>query len=178
MVGKRRMMVFCLVMLISGSVVAALATSLVPLIVGRALQGLSTGLIPLGISLMRDELPVMVLGGGAAIAALAIVAAIPPRAAVTTAHDAVDGPALLVRGTVRHEGGPAGRGAHRREHRRPPARHGRAADDGGFALARTGTGRAHLLVVQWSGIARAEPLAGTDGLVCDVELADRVPVPG
>jgi MFS family permease len=67
MVGKRRMMVFCLVMLISGSVVAALSTSLVPLIVGRALQGLSTGLIPLGISLMRDELPPERLGSATAL---------------------------------------------------------------------------------------------------------------
>ncbi|WP_312029892.1 MFS transporter [Actinomycetospora sp. TBRC 11914] len=67
MVGKRRMMFFCLVMLIAGSVVAALAGSLVPLIVGRALQGLSTGLIPLGISLMRDELPPERLGSATAL---------------------------------------------------------------------------------------------------------------
>lgn len=67
MLGKRRMMVFCLVMLISGSVVAALSTSLVPLIVGRSLQGLSTGLIPLGISLMRDELPPERLGSATAL---------------------------------------------------------------------------------------------------------------
>jgi EmrB/QacA subfamily drug resistance transporter len=67
MVGKRRMMFFCLAMLIAGSVVAALAGSLVPLIVGRALQGLSTGLIPLGISLMRDELPPERLGSATAL---------------------------------------------------------------------------------------------------------------
>lgn len=67
MIGKRRMLLFCLVMLIAGSVVAALSTSLVPLIVGRALQGLSTGLIPLGISLMRDELPAERLGSAVAL---------------------------------------------------------------------------------------------------------------
>jgi MFS family permease len=67
MVGKRRMMFFCLAMLIAGSVVAALAGSLIPLIVGRALQGLSTGLIPLGISLMRDELPPERLGSATAL---------------------------------------------------------------------------------------------------------------
>lgn len=67
MVGKRRMMFFCLAMLIAGSVVAALAGSLVPLIIGRALQGLSTGLIPLGISLMRDELPPERLGSATAL---------------------------------------------------------------------------------------------------------------
>ena len=54
---------------------------------------------------------------------------------------------------------------------------GRTADDGAFTLRPTGDGRPHLLVVQWSGIARAEPLAGTDGLVRDIELGDRVPVP-
>jgi cytochrome P450 len=62
MVGKRRMMFFCLAMLIAGSVVAALSGSLIPLIIGRALQGLSTGLIPLGISLMRDELRRLLTG--------------------------------------------------------------------------------------------------------------------
>ena len=67
MFGKRRMMFFCLAMLIAGSVVAALAGSLIPLIVGRALQGLSTGLIPLGISLMRDELPPERLGSATAL---------------------------------------------------------------------------------------------------------------
>jgi MFS family permease len=67
MVGKRRMMLFCLAMLIAGSVVAALSTSLIPLVVGRALQGLSTGLIPLGISLMRDELPPERLGSATAL---------------------------------------------------------------------------------------------------------------
>lgn len=54
---------------------------------------------------------------------------------------------------------------------------GRTADDGAITLRRVGDGRPHLLVVQWSGIARAEPPAGTDGLVRDIDLGDRVPVP-
>ncbi|MFC5063535.1 MFS transporter [Actinomycetospora atypica] len=67
MVGKRRMLLVCVAVLVIGSVVAALSTSLVPLVVGRALQGLATGVIPLGISLMRDELPAERLGSATAL---------------------------------------------------------------------------------------------------------------
>ncbi|MCX5059086.1 MULTISPECIES: MFS transporter [Streptomyces] len=57
MVGKRRMLLVSLVMLVTGSVIAALSDSLTPMIVGRVLQGMAAGVIPLGISIMRDELP-------------------------------------------------------------------------------------------------------------------------
>ncbi|MET0188644.1 MAG: MFS transporter, partial [Pseudonocardia sediminis] len=66
MFGKRRMLLICLVMLVVGSVIGALSTSLVPLVVGRAIQGLATGVIPLGISLMRDSLPAERLGSATA----------------------------------------------------------------------------------------------------------------
>ncbi|MBW0104223.1 MFS transporter [Pseudonocardia sp. KRD-291] len=66
MFGKRRMLLICLAMLVVGSVVGALSTSLVPLVVGRAIQGLATGVIPLGISLMRDSLPAERLGSATA----------------------------------------------------------------------------------------------------------------
>ncbi|TCO46875.1 MFS transporter [Kribbella antiqua] len=62
MYGKRRMLLISLAMLVTGSVVAALSSSLTPMIVGRALQGLASGVIPLGISIMRDELPSEKLG--------------------------------------------------------------------------------------------------------------------
>jgi MFS family permease len=62
MYGKRRMLLVSVAMLVAGSVVAALSTSLTPMIVGRALQGLAAGVIPLGISIMRDELPSEKLG--------------------------------------------------------------------------------------------------------------------
>ncbi|MFE2723223.1 MFS transporter [Kitasatospora sp. NPDC059327] len=55
--GKRRMLLASLVLMIVGSVVAALGSSLVPVVVGRALQGAAAGVIPLGISIMRDVLP-------------------------------------------------------------------------------------------------------------------------
>ena len=67
MFGKRRMLLVCVAVLVIGSVVAALSTSLIPLVVGRALQGLATGVIPLGISLMRDELPAERLGSATAL---------------------------------------------------------------------------------------------------------------
>ncbi|MBN9734765.1 MULTISPECIES: MFS transporter [unclassified Pseudonocardia] len=66
MVGKRRMLLVCLGVLVTGSVVAALSTSLVPLVVGRALQGLAAGVVPLGISLMRDLLPAERVGSATA----------------------------------------------------------------------------------------------------------------
>ncbi|GAA3119852.1 MFS family permease [Kribbella aluminosa] len=62
MYGKRRMLLISVGMLVAGSVVAALSSSLVPMIAGRALQGLAAGVIPLGISIMRDELPPEKLG--------------------------------------------------------------------------------------------------------------------
>jgi EmrB/QacA subfamily drug resistance transporter len=67
MVGKRRMLLASLVLLVSGSVVCALSESLVPMIVGRALQGLAAAVVPLGISIMRDELPAERLGSATAL---------------------------------------------------------------------------------------------------------------
>jgi MFS family permease len=66
MYGKRRMLLVSVGMLVAGSIVAALSSSLTPMIVGRALQGLASGVIPLGISIMRDELPTEKLGSATA----------------------------------------------------------------------------------------------------------------
>ncbi|MFJ9706298.1 MFS transporter [Streptomyces sp. NPDC101234] len=67
MIGKRRMILVSLVMLMAGSITAALSDSLTPMIVGRALQGLAAGVVPLGISIMRDELPPERLGSATAL---------------------------------------------------------------------------------------------------------------
>ncbi|MFS8097485.1 MFS transporter [Lentzea alba] len=67
MYGKRRMLLISLVLLVLGSVVAALSYSLVPMLVARAVQGLAAGVIPLGISIMRDELPADRLGSATAM---------------------------------------------------------------------------------------------------------------
>jgi MFS family permease len=67
MVGKRRMLLVSMAMLVAGSVTAALSDSLAPMIAGRVLQGLASGVIPLGISIMRDELPAERLGAATAL---------------------------------------------------------------------------------------------------------------
>lgn len=67
MFGKRRMLLLGIVLLVSGSVVCALADSLVPMIIGRGLQGLAAAVIPLGISIMRDVLPAERLAGSTAL---------------------------------------------------------------------------------------------------------------
>jgi MFS family permease len=67
MVGKRRMLLVSLTVLVAGSVICGLSSSLTPTIVGRTLQGLSVGVIPLGISIMRDELPPERLGSAMAL---------------------------------------------------------------------------------------------------------------
>jgi MFS family permease len=56
MYGKRRIVLLLLGLLILGSVIAALSTSLIGVIVGRALQGAVTGVVPLGIAILRDVL--------------------------------------------------------------------------------------------------------------------------
>ncbi|GAA2431785.1 MFS transporter [Actinomadura vinacea] len=65
--GKRRVLLGCVLLLVVGSVVGAMANSLVPMVVGRALQGLAAGIIPLGISIMRDVLPPERLGSSIAL---------------------------------------------------------------------------------------------------------------
>ncbi|MGA4928780.1 MFS transporter [Streptomyces incarnatus] len=67
LVGKRRMMLICVVPLVIGSVVCALSASVVPMIVGRGLQGMGMGMIPLGIALLRDVLPAEKLSGSIAL---------------------------------------------------------------------------------------------------------------
>jgi EmrB/QacA subfamily drug resistance transporter len=67
MLGKRRMLLVCIAILVAGSVISALATTLPVLVVGRALQGLAAGVVPLGISLMRDHLPAEKLGSSTSL---------------------------------------------------------------------------------------------------------------
>lgn len=62
MFGKRLMLVASLAVLLVGSLLCAVSSSLVPVIAGRALQGMSMGAIALGISIMRDELPTEKVG--------------------------------------------------------------------------------------------------------------------
>jgi MFS family permease len=55
--GKQRVLVASSLILLTGSLVCALSSTLVPVLTGRALQGLAMGFIPVGISLMREITP-------------------------------------------------------------------------------------------------------------------------
>ncbi|MBB4688635.1 MFS transporter [Amycolatopsis jiangsuensis] len=55
--GKRRVLLASLAVLVAGSVLSAVTSSLALMVAGRGLQGFAMGVIPLGISIMRDELP-------------------------------------------------------------------------------------------------------------------------
>ncbi|MDR8414086.1 MFS transporter [Nonomuraea sp. 3-1Str] len=66
MLGKRRVLLYCLGLMIAGSVLCACAGSVATLIGGRALQGCAAGALPLGLSIMRDQLPARRLGRGLA----------------------------------------------------------------------------------------------------------------
>jgi EmrB/QacA subfamily drug resistance transporter len=57
MMGKRRILIIVLAILLVGTVLAALAPNLGVLIVARALQGAAGAVLPLSIGIVRDELP-------------------------------------------------------------------------------------------------------------------------
>ena len=57
MIGKQRVLIASAILLLIGSLVAALSNTIGPLLVGRALQGLAMGFIPVGISLIREVTP-------------------------------------------------------------------------------------------------------------------------
>lgn len=57
MVGKRRILIVVLALLLVGTVLAALAPNLGVLIVARILQGAAGAVMPLSIGIVRDELP-------------------------------------------------------------------------------------------------------------------------
>lgn len=57
MYGRRRMLLTSFVLLLAGSVIAGLASSLPMLLVGRVVQGFSVAVIPLSIGVVRGALP-------------------------------------------------------------------------------------------------------------------------
>jgi MFS family permease len=67
MYGKRRIMLVLLLIMATGSVVAALSSTVIPMIVGRSLQGIGLGVIALGISILRDVIHPRNLGGAVAL---------------------------------------------------------------------------------------------------------------
>ncbi|WP_168627788.1 MULTISPECIES: MFS transporter [unclassified Cryobacterium] len=67
MYGKRRITLALLVLMVLGSLIAAISNTLIPLVIGRALQGLSLGAIALGISILRDVIHPSKLGRSVAL---------------------------------------------------------------------------------------------------------------
>jgi EmrB/QacA subfamily drug resistance transporter len=57
MYGKERLLVWTLLVLAAGTLLAAVATSLGVLIVARVIQGVAGGIFPLSFSIVRDEFP-------------------------------------------------------------------------------------------------------------------------
>ena len=57
MYGKKKVMVVSAGILVVGSLIAALSSSLAPFLVGRALQGMAMGYIPVAISMVREVAP-------------------------------------------------------------------------------------------------------------------------
>ncbi|GAB7007528.1 hypothetical protein JCM18899A_50030 [Nocardioides sp. AN3] len=75
-VGKDRMLVAVLAALSTGSLIAAIATSVEVLIVARVIQGIGAGVLPLSFGIIRDEFPEKkVPGAVGVVASLAAVGA-------------------------------------------------------------------------------------------------------
>ncbi|MDQ6524611.1 MFS transporter [Nocardioides sp. LHD-245] len=55
--GKQRILVLSALLLVLGSLVCALSSTLVPMLAGRLLQGFAMGFIPVGIALLREVTP-------------------------------------------------------------------------------------------------------------------------
>jgi MFS family permease len=67
LMGKRRMLLSSLAIMVVGSLICGFTDQLVVMIAGRVLQGFAMGAIPLGIGLMRDMLPAEKLGSAMAL---------------------------------------------------------------------------------------------------------------
>ena len=66
LIGKRRVLLVSVGILVAGSVICALSSALLPMLVGRAMQGLAMGFIPVGISLIREIVPPSMAGSSTA----------------------------------------------------------------------------------------------------------------
>ncbi|MDO8211138.1 MFS transporter [Conexibacter sp. CPCC 206217] len=67
MFGKERMLIVTLGLLVAGSVVSALASSLNVLILGRVIQGVGGAVFPLAFGIIRDEFPRERIASGIAL---------------------------------------------------------------------------------------------------------------
>lgn len=66
MYGKKKILVVSAAVLLLGSVVTALSSTLMPVLIGRSLQGIAMGYIPVAISLVREVAPPHLRAGAVA----------------------------------------------------------------------------------------------------------------
>lgn len=66
-VGKKRMLVFSLLALSAGSLLAALAPTITIMIIARVVQGVGGGVLPLAFGIIRDEFPKDKVSGAVSI---------------------------------------------------------------------------------------------------------------
>jgi EmrB/QacA subfamily drug resistance transporter len=64
MYGKERLLLWTLLILVVGTVMAAVSSSLGPLIIARFIQGAAGGIFPLAFGIVRDEFPREKVAGG------------------------------------------------------------------------------------------------------------------
>jgi MFS family permease len=57
MYGKRRVLIYTLLVLALGSILSALATNITVMIIGRIIQGVGGGVLPLSFGIVRDQFP-------------------------------------------------------------------------------------------------------------------------
>jgi MFS family permease len=86
--GKRRLLVFSLVVLSIGSLAAAAATNIGVMIAARVLQGIGGGVLPLAFGIVRDEIPSRRVAG--AIGLISSVLALGSGAGIVVAGPIVD----------------------------------------------------------------------------------------
>ncbi len=67
MYGKRRMVLISVALMVLGSLIGALTSTLWVMVLARVLQGAAAGVIPLGISILRDALPAEKLAGAVGV---------------------------------------------------------------------------------------------------------------
>ncbi|WP_331769140.1 MFS transporter (plasmid) [Embleya sp. NBC_00888] len=72
MLGHKRVLIGVMALLVSGSIVGAVATSLPMFIIARVLQGASAAVMPLAIGLLRSNLPPRRMGFGIGIVAATV----------------------------------------------------------------------------------------------------------
>ena len=101
--GKERVLVFSLVALAAGSLLAALATSIGVLIIARVIQGVGGGVLPLAFGIIRDEFPHHKVGGAVSVVSSLLAVGVRRRHRAGRSDRVGPGLPLAVLGTVHRD---------------------------------------------------------------------------